>query len=435
MVSRLRNLSPRFKEILKVSLSLAGSLNFDIYMVGGVVRDLILGKEVFDLDIVVEGDAIVFASKLASQIKGGFNRHHAFGTATVCFDGHKIDFATARTEHYSHWGALPKVSPNILAEDLYRRDFTINAMAISLNKKDYGTLIDLHNGLNELNKGVIKVLHDKSFLEDPTRILRAIRFEQRFSFKIEDKTFKLMKDAISGGALKYVSLHRLRDELILILKEERAYQCIKRIKCLEGFSFINKNPKIDKESLKFFPRAASVISRYSKLIEKHEEPRVWLIYLAGMLIKLPKKEIMKIIHDFGFRKKERIVIESIKDGINRMKKLNKPVAPRVIYQELSFYKLESLLFFYAYYTEKNLRANIDCYLNELIDVRLKIQGRDLKSLGFRPLILYGKLLQKLLYVKIDKNLKTKEQEMEEAAIIFKRMREKTTLSGGKRVEN
>jgi len=190
MIDRLKKLSPQFKKVLKVSSALANSLGFKVYLVGGVVRDLILEKEVFDLDVVVEGDAIVFARELSKRLKSSFKKHHAFGTAVVEFDGHKIDFATARTEHYIHWGALPKVKPAALKQDLFRRDFTINAMAVSLNKKDYGKLIDLYNGLHDLRKGLVRALHKESFLEDPTRIIRAIRFEQRFSFKIEKDTFK-----------------------------------------------------------------------------------------------------------------------------------------------------------------------------------------------------------------------------------------------------
>ncbi|MFH1505256.1 MAG: hypothetical protein ABIH08_07750, partial [Candidatus Omnitrophota bacterium] len=373
MVNRLKELSPQFKKVLKVSSLLADSLGFKVYLVGGVVRDLILGKEVFDLDIVVEGDAITFARKLAQILKTSFNRHQAFGTAAVSFNGHKIDFATARTEHYTHWGALPKVSPATLEQDLSRRDFTINAMAISLNKASYGKLIDLHNSLSDLHKGLLRVMRKKSFLEDPTRILRAIRFEQRFSFKVEQQTFKLMREALAMDALRLVTLHRLRDEIIIILKEPKPYRYIKRIKELAGFSFIDSKLKLNKDSLKLILRIEGIIRRYGKKYKKHEATQVWLIYLAAMLINLSQSRIAKVFHEFGFRRGEREAV-SIKKGLYKIKKINKSVGLAVIYRGLKPYSIESIIFFYAYYPLKILRRNIDYFLDELKDTDLRVRG-------------------------------------------------------------
>ena len=271
MVNRLKKLSPQFRSILKSSSALANSSGFDIYLVGGVVRDLILKRKVFDLDIVVEGNAIAFAKELAGLLKSEFRRHHSFGTATINFDGHKIDFATARTEKYSHRGALPKVSPASLDKDLLRRDFTINAMAISLNKADYGKLIDIYNGLEDLEKGLIRVLHPVSFQDDPTRILRAIRFEQRFSFEIEPGTFKLMKKALKEQSLELVGPHRLRDEIILILKESKPSNYIKRIKELVGFSFIGKAIELGRMSFLLLARIEEAVLYYEKRFKKHPD--------------------------------------------------------------------------------------------------------------------------------------------------------------------
>jgi len=424
MINRLKKLSPQFQRVLKNCSSLANSLGFDIYLVGGVVRDLVLEKAVFDLDIVVEGDAIIFAKKLADSVKGNFRRHHAFGTATVSIAEHKIDFATGRSEKYSHWGALPKVKPASLSKDLVRRDFTINAMAISLNKRDYGRLIDLYNGLADLKSGVIRVLHDNSFLDDPTRILRAIRFEQRFSFKIEAHTFKLLKKALAQSALQFVNPHRLRDELILILKEPKPYRYIKRIKELEGFSFINKKIRLNKQDFGFFLRVERTIRRYQKKFKKHRRPEVWTIYLAGIVNKLSAKQIAKILHDFGFKKGERIIINSIKTGIPEIEKLDRKLKPHVIYRTLNPYSFESVLFFYAYYNKSKLRKNIEYFLDKLVNIRLKTKGRDLQKLKLQPQTFYNKILLKTLYAKIDKRLKTKREELEEVKNIFKRLHKK-----------
>ena len=382
------------------------------------MRDLLLQKTVFDLDIVVENDAIIFAEKLANQLRVKFKRHHSFGTATLYFNGHKIDFATARTEKYTHWGALPRVEPASLAKDLFRRDFSINAMAISLNKADYGDLIDLYSGLDDLKKGLIRILHAKSFQDDPTRILRAIRFEQRFSFKIDLKTLKLMKEALRAQSLELVGPHRLRSEIILILKEPKPYRCIRRVERLFGFSFLGKEIKIDKESFCLFLRIEKTCCYYKKRFNRRPQPQTWFLYLSALLIKLPFSKLNRFFHEFGFRKKERVVIGSVVENIKKIKKLDKRTKSSIIYQALGPYSLESVLFFYAYYQNKKIRKNIEYFLDELAGVSLEIKGRDLKKIGLKPYNLYSKVLFRTLCSKIDKKLKSKCEEIEEAKRIF-----------------
>jgi len=411
MVNRLKKLSPEFRKILKRSSVVSDSLGFKIYLVGGVVRDLILRKDVFDLDIVVEGDAISFADKLAKDIKAEFIRHHAFGTATVYFGKHKIDFATARQEKYSHWGVLPKVKPAELSKDLFRRDFTINAMAISLNREDYGKLIDLYNGLTDLRKGLIRILHDLSFLDDPTRILRAIRFEQRFGFRIEPKTFKLLKDALSKKALCLPGPHRLRDELTLMLKEPKPYRYIRRVNELSGFNFIDSSIKLNKEKSKLLLRIEKAISEYNRGPKLSRSIDSWIVYLSGLLHSLSQAKLSKVLSDFGFRKGERIIVKSTKQGLRKIAKLNQVKKPHRIYKALNDYSFESILFFYSYYSDKSLRKSIKYFLKHLVNIRLKVKGRDLKKRGVIPSRLYSKILKRLLDEKIDNSLSTKKEEL------------------------
>ncbi|GAI24807.1 unnamed protein product, partial [marine sediment metagenome] len=159
------------------------------YVVGGFVRDLLLGIENLDIDIVVEGKGIILAQKLGKELKGEVKKFPEFGTAAVMLpDGFKIDVATARSEFYEYPAALPRVEFASLKQDLYRRDFTINSMAVRLNKKGLGDLIDFYGGERDLKKKVVRVLYNLSFVEDPTRIFRAIRFEQRYGFQIDSQT-------------------------------------------------------------------------------------------------------------------------------------------------------------------------------------------------------------------------------------------------------
>jgi len=200
------------------------------YIVGGPVRDLLLNVPNYDMDFVVEGDAIEFAEILTRALKGHLKIHKPFRTATISYKEFRIDVVTARTESYKRPGAYPDVMPGTIKEDLFRRDFTINAMAVSINKENFGELVDFYNGFKDLKKGIIRVMHDKSFIDDPTRIFRAVRFSARFDFKIEPHTRGLIKKAILAGLLGEVNRGRIRKEIELFLKEKNP------LKCLEAFS-------------------------------------------------------------------------------------------------------------------------------------------------------------------------------------------------------
>ena len=202
------------------------------YLVGGPVRDLLLRRPNVDLDLVVEGSGIRLAEAFAAQHRGArLVRYPAFKTATVHLHGRRlVDFTTARKETYARGGAFPKVIPSDIKDDLFRRDFTINALAVAVNPDAWGKLVDPFGGLADLRSKKIRVLHEKSFIDDPTRILRAARFKTRLGFTVERKTLKLLKAAVSAKALDTIKPQRYLKELNKILKEKRsrlAIQCLK----------------------------------------------------------------------------------------------------------------------------------------------------------------------------------------------------------------
>ncbi|GAB6065158.1 A-adding tRNA nucleotidyltransferase [Aquifex pyrophilus] len=205
---------------LKVG-EIAKSLGYRAYIVGGVVRDILLGKEVWDVDFVIEGNAIKLGEELARRHGVNLHPFPEFGTAHLKIGKIKVELATARRETYPKPGAYPKVEPASLKEDLVRRDFTINAMAISVNPEDFGTLIDYFGGLRDLKEGIIRVLHPVSFIEDPVRILRALRFAGRLGFKLSRSTEKLLKQAVNMGVLSEAPRGRLVNEVKLALREEK----------------------------------------------------------------------------------------------------------------------------------------------------------------------------------------------------------------------
>ncbi len=189
----------------------ATEMGFSLYLVGGLVRDLLLGIPNLDLDLVVEGDAIALAQRLAADAGGTVRKHARFGTAKWHVPGEAhgtpgspsplvLDFVTARTEFYEHPEALPTVEASSLRQDLYRRDFTINTMALRLDRQHFGQLVDFYGGEKDLQHRLIRVLHNLSFVEDATRMLRAVRLEQRLGFRIEKRTVELLRQALDRVA-------------------------------------------------------------------------------------------------------------------------------------------------------------------------------------------------------------------------------------------
>ncbi|WP_461831617.1 CBS domain-containing protein [Aquifex sp.] len=212
---------PNIRELAAEVGEIAKSLGYKAYIVGGVVRDILLGKEVWDVDFVIEGDAIKVGEELAKRHGVNLHPFAEFGTAHLKIGKIKVELATARRETYIKPGAYPKVEPASLKEDLVRRDFTINAMAISVNPEDFGSLIDYFGGLRDLREGIIRVLHTVSFIEDPVRILRALRFAGRLGFKLSKSTEKLLKQAVNIGMLSEAPRGRLINEVKLALREEK----------------------------------------------------------------------------------------------------------------------------------------------------------------------------------------------------------------------
>ena len=205
---------------LALAVAMAEERVLQLYLAGGAVRDLLLGAAHFDVDLVVEGDAIDLAAALGARLDARVTSHPRFGTATLNGEGYRLDFACARAESYARPGALPVVAPTSIAGYLARRDFTINAMALRLTSPDAGELIDQHGGQADLRAGIVRVLHDRSFQDDATRIFRAVRYAGRLGFRLEERTERLLRRDLSY--INSISGVRLRHELERTANEERA---------------------------------------------------------------------------------------------------------------------------------------------------------------------------------------------------------------------
>jgi tRNA nucleotidyltransferase (CCA-adding enzyme) len=251
-----QKLSPRMQAMLREAGDLASEMGFHAYAVGGMVRDLLLGINNFDLDIVIEGDGIRFAGSLAERLHAKLKSHERFGTATIFFaDNLRVDVATARTEIYEHPAALPRVVPGSIRDDMRRRDFTINALAVSLMPEEFGRLIDLFHGVRDLRERHIRVLHGDSFMDDPTRIFRAVRFETRLGFRIVRSTEQLLVEALSSSILDELEDYRIATELKLILEEPDPACTLKKLARLGVIDGLKNRPARERVLEKQLKRA------------------------------------------------------------------------------------------------------------------------------------------------------------------------------------
>lgn len=405
------------KEILdsiRRARDVASSNQMPAYLVGGFVRDLILGVENLDLDITVEGDGIKFAEDFCSKLKVKLIRHRRFGTATAILKPHlKIDFATARREFYPEPALLPVVERGELKDDLFRRDFTINSMALSVNNKNFGQLIDLFGGRDDLAGGKIRVLHGLSFIDDPTRVLRAIRFEKRYDFSIESKTMKYLKESVKLGMLEKVEPQRIRDDLVLMLKEKKPLKEIKRLKELAGFGFIDKSLFLSKENYQLLASAEKQMDWFAGVCSKRRQLDNWLVYFMVMLDSLGIDVTRGICRRLALHRGEEKRILAYK-GINRkfiLKLRKREIKPSEIFALFEPLSYEVLILLKAKYKDRSIQKHIQDFFRVYNGTHIYISGGDLRDLGVMPGPCYQKIFAKVLKAKLNGSVKTKEDEL------------------------
>jgi len=426
--AKMRRILPR--EMLKILICigrLSEKYGFDIFVVGGFVRDILLGVKNFDIDIVLEGDAAEFGRLLAGKLNGKLIVHKKFGTSTVLIDWPKglkktvhagsklkIDLARARRETYEKPAALPTVRSSSLRNDFLRRDFSINAMALSLNRKDFGELVDFFNGLNDLKNKKIRVLHDASFIDDPTRIFRAVRFEQRYAFKIDEYTGRLIKDAVKEKMFSKTQNQRIRDELILILKEHWPYRAFRRMKELHELRFIHRNIRITEGTRQLFKNILDCCKWYRSNFFKKRSPDLYVMYLAALVDNLSLPQVRDLCDKFVFKRGDRIrLIEHKKNAQKLLRALSsrRDIPASQIYKMLNPLSYETILLLRAKSSNSLVRERIKCFLKFYSNIQIKLCGEDLKNTGLKSGPRFKKILNKILYAKLDGKIRTKREEI------------------------
>lgn len=439
----VNSLSKEMIVLLRTIGEVAKEMGFAAYAVGGFVRDLLRHTRNLDLDIVIEGDGIRFAGELAHRLNGVTRPHEKFQTAVIKLpDGFKIDVATARLEYYEYPAAMPTVEMSSIKLDLFRRDFTINALAIALNPEKFGLLVDFFNCQNDIRDQQIRVLHNLSFVEDPTRIFRAIRFEQRLGFRLGKFTERLIRSAIKQEMFGRFSGKRFFQELKYILAEENPQPAIYRMAAFNLLGFFHPAVKLD-QRLKNILRETHRSVAWYKLLYRNEPFHQWRTFLLALTARLSIRQmidfctrfeviereretlirekiavgkILKVMHhrsladDQGGPEAETAAGELVSPETPPSKAQGPPLKPSEVYWLLKGLSTEGLLHLMGLLVRKSGKRAVSLYVTDLSRVSPHIQGAELKRMGYAAGPLYATILNHLLEAKLDGMVHTAEDE-------------------------
>jgi len=394
----LRERLPRRQlELVRAAGEAADRLGLRAALVGGPVRDLLLGTGQHDLDVVVEGDARKYAGEVAARLQGRVRAHERFHTARIALpDGLRLDVAMARAETYAQPAALPRVRPAGLREDLLRRDFTLNAMALRINAGDFGRLVDVAGGRGDLAAGLIRILHPASFDDDPTRIFRAARYEQRFRFRLEPHTERRLRAAVRAGGVERLTPARVLAELLRVLEEERPAAVLRRLADFRALAGIH--PALQRGALR-----ASCCERLQAELDfaapflQSPADRV-LARLLALLDGLTRGEAGEFSRRFPLARRAREVLR-VQNAAGRaaLKRLETGKALRASRLAVLLRPLpaEALLWTAARLKNRAAARGVRDYLARRDRVRTALTGRDLKQMGYAPGPGYERMLSAL----------------------------------------
>lgn len=409
---------PQFKELdplSRVALEAArrAAAPAPVYAVGGYVRDLLLGQANTDIDLVVEGDAIAVARRLAPTLKAVVAPHPRFGTAHLQLPGgRRLDLATARRERYAHTAALPEVQPAPLLADLFRRDFSINAMAARIGHHRFGSLIDPLGGLRDLEHGRIRALHEQSFIDDPTRLFRTARFEGRYRFLIARSTLRLMKAAVTARVIEHLAGPRVFRELYLIAQEPSAPHIVWRLRDLGLLTAIYPGLVLPGTAFGLLERMRQILSHASSMPSLAQADKSGA-FLLGMLYLLQSKTVVAVLKRLGppHRVAEKLVTDhkacrtaaqkltcAVDLRQSRLARLLDPLSP------------EARIVLLAALTQRSAQDAVSRYLTTSWQIVPLLKGHDLRRIGLKPGPIYRQALAALRAAKLDGRLHTREDE-------------------------
>jgi tRNA nucleotidyltransferase (CCA-adding enzyme) len=411
-------LTPRVMKVLKNAGETGDDLDLPVYAVGGFVRDLLLGSQNFDIDITVEGDGIVFAETFAARFGCRCKSHHKFGTAALVFpDGFKIDVASTRLEYYETPAALPVVERSSLKMDLYRRDFTINTLAIQLNSNDFGLLVDYFGAQKDLHEQTIRVLHNLSFVEDPTRVFRAIRFEQRLGFHISRHTENLIKNAVKMDFLQKLGGKRLLGELVIIFRERDPKGAIERMANLGLLRFIHPDLKLSAENRRLVEEIKSIIAWFELLfLERGYEK--WVIYFLALCESLDHESFIDVCKRVAVSEHYREKLAEMRYRGGKVLEVYtkrgsqcRSMQRSEIYYLFNNLSVEMLLFLMAKTRSDEAKKALSLYFTQLQGVHCMLTGDDILEMGVPKGPKVGIVLKELLSARLNGEVMSREDEI------------------------
>ncbi len=410
----IARLSPSHIALLAMAGEAADSLNVTCYLVGGIIRDLVLDRPNVDIDLLIEGDGGAFANKLAENLDARIHENPRFRTAKIILpDGGHIDVATAREEFYVQPGALPTVEAAGIRDDLVRRDFTINTLALQLNSRAWGLLIDHFGGLSDIKSGLIRVLHTFSFVDDPTRILRGLRFSARYGFELEDQTGELLRRALLEGRLDDVSPERIRDELFLCLHEDEPWQVLSRICEMGVFGVLHHGVHPPMCLADADDPVREALNWLAEFLPDEDMPRKDLSYLAFLLSHTDPNDAVIFVSKYKFDGSVHEMVEALThlpaaQETLRIRELTaSDLAERLHPLHPSFWVVLAAETAAGSPERKALRR----FLEELRVVHPVVDGDDFISEGYTPGPLFRKALAAIRKAKLDGKISTRDEEM------------------------
>ncbi|MFC1683567.1 CBS domain-containing protein [Candidatus Zixiibacteriota bacterium] len=398
-------------------------IGLQVLLVGGSVRDLLLRAPDVDLDIVVVGDGISFARKFVARHGGRMVAYRRFATAMMVLPGGlKIDVVSARAERYKRPGALPTVRSGALAHDLYRRDFTINSMAIELSPERFGRLVDPFGGRQDLSRRVIRLMHNLSFVEDPTRIIRGVRFEGRYGFHMDGRTEHLLKVAARDGMLDRISGQRLREEILILLRERDPLPALRRLDRLGVWRSLSPELRLTGGLAGLLERTGRRLKRWSDLWpEGTLDP--WIVHLLGLFSNLSAGEMERLAVRLCLHRKAVECLRRARQAeVAVMKKLVATRRPSngELYRLLQPFPAEVLIYLMARNSRRTVTRRIVHYQTRLRPVSLRIGGEELKDLGLVPGSVFKQVLESVLEAKLDGRVRSRSDELRLAAKLARR---------------
>jgi len=405
-----RRLPERVAPLFRLMGEAAEEREETVYVVGGFVRDLLLGHENLDIDIVTEGDGIALARQVAAKADGKVAAHPRFGTAIVFFPDTeiRIDVSTARSERYPEPAALPEVSRGTIDDDLRRRDFTINCLAVGLRRKGLGDLLDPCGGVEDLRRRLIRVLHDKSFRDDPTRVVRAVRFAARFSFSIETKTRRWLRAAVRGGLLGRLTRERLRNEWLHIFEEPRPSRCLEMLRECGALGAVDPRPMRWPSRKRAMAWAEREVRHMSEEIVLDRSEMLLLTYLGD----LSRVEFEAVARRLALPKHLAKIWRELEAAVNLWQEVRSSdgaLTAGTIYRGIGAPVPEVLMALAAGELRREQRQTLVDYLVALSRITWLVGGDDLNALGIPEGPIYDALLKQVWAAQLDGDVETKRQ--------------------------